>query len=215
MANCECAHRPTPPEPVEVWIAASAPVAIERAARLGDGWLAAPGLTKAQAQESLAHYIACCAKHGRAVGVKAIRRDVYVGESAARSRSHWRRCDQSWLSRFCARCHRRGRRGQCGRRLSGICRYGLYRHYHPQFGVGTRKGAGVHCAVDRGESTHENHQYRNSARRRRLATVDLCQDGDRCGHTAGVSAAMAATLWHCRHGQRSGAAADWRRPARL
>ena len=80
----ENAHiAPTPPEPVEVWIAASAPVAIERAARLGDGWLAAPGLTKAQAKESLAHYIECCAKHGRAPGVKAIRRDVYVGESAA------------------------------------------------------------------------------------------------------------------------------------
>ncbi|MEZ4712078.1 MAG: LLM class flavin-dependent oxidoreductase [Caldilineaceae bacterium] len=80
----ENAHiAPTPPEPVEVWIAASAPVAIERAARLGDGWLAAPGLTKAQAKESLAHYIACCAEHDRAVGVKAIRRDVYVGANAA------------------------------------------------------------------------------------------------------------------------------------
>lgn len=80
----ENAHiAPTPPVPVEVWIAASAPVAIERAARLGDGWLAAPGLTRAEAKTSLEHYIACCAKHGREVGVKAIRRDIYVGENAA------------------------------------------------------------------------------------------------------------------------------------
>ena len=32
-------------EPVEVWIGASAPPAIDRAARLGDGWIASPGLT--------------------------------------------------------------------------------------------------------------------------------------------------------------------------
>jgi alkanesulfonate monooxygenase SsuD/methylene tetrahydromethanopterin reductase-like flavin-dependent oxidoreductase (luciferase family) len=74
---------PTPPEPIEVWIAGSAPVAIERAARLGDGWLAAPGLTPAEAHESLDHYLAMCAKHGREPGVRAIRRDVYVGATQA------------------------------------------------------------------------------------------------------------------------------------
>ena len=74
---------PTPPEPVEVWIAASAKPAIERAARLGDGWLAAPGLSPAEAEESLAYYRECCARHGRKVGVTAIRRDIYVGADAA------------------------------------------------------------------------------------------------------------------------------------
>lgn len=78
---------PTPPDPVEVWIAASAKPAIERAARLGDGWLGAPGLTPAEAQESLAYYIDSCAKHGREPGVKAIRRDIYVGENQADARA--------------------------------------------------------------------------------------------------------------------------------
>lgn len=74
---------PTPPNPIEVWIAASAKPAIERAARLGDGWLAAPGVTRAEARQSLDYYLECCAKHGRKAGVTAIRRDIYVGENAA------------------------------------------------------------------------------------------------------------------------------------
>ena len=78
---------PTPPEPIEVWIAASAKPAIERAARLGDGWLAAPGVTLAEARESLDYYRECCAKQNRAPGVTAIRRDIYVGESAAEAQA--------------------------------------------------------------------------------------------------------------------------------
>ena len=74
---------PRPPEPVEVWIGASAPPAIDRAARLGDGWLAAPGLTPAEAAEQLDRYREACGRHGRQVGVCAIRRDIYVGETAA------------------------------------------------------------------------------------------------------------------------------------
>jgi len=74
---------PTPPQPIEVWIAASAEPAIERAARLGDGWLAAPGLTRAEAKTSLAYYLVCCAQQERAPGITAIRRDIYVGENPA------------------------------------------------------------------------------------------------------------------------------------
>lgn len=74
---------PTPPGPIEVWVAAQAAPAIERAARLGDGWIAAPGLTPAQAKESLARYQEDCSVHGRAPGVCAIRRDIYVGETQA------------------------------------------------------------------------------------------------------------------------------------
>lgn len=74
--------RPLPPEPVEVWIGATARAAIDRAARLGDGWLASPHLPVAEAGRQLAYYAERCAAHGRPTGVAAIRRDVYVGASA-------------------------------------------------------------------------------------------------------------------------------------
>ncbi len=73
---------PRPPEPVEVWIGASAPPAIDRAARLGDGWLAAPGLAPAEAVDQLGLYREACERHNCPVGVCAIRRDIYVGETA-------------------------------------------------------------------------------------------------------------------------------------
>ncbi|HEU5319682.1 MAG TPA: LLM class flavin-dependent oxidoreductase [Methylomirabilota bacterium] len=72
-----------PAEPVEVWIGAAADAALDRAARLGDGWLASPGLTAADAKAQLATYLARCAVHGRTPTAVAIRRDVYVGDSRA------------------------------------------------------------------------------------------------------------------------------------
>jgi alkanesulfonate monooxygenase SsuD/methylene tetrahydromethanopterin reductase-like flavin-dependent oxidoreductase (luciferase family) len=74
---------PIPPEPVEYWIAASAPVAIERAARLADGWLAAPGATPSEAWEQKATYWSASVAAGTTPAAIAIRRDIYVGESAA------------------------------------------------------------------------------------------------------------------------------------
>ncbi|HJZ70391.1 MAG TPA: LLM class flavin-dependent oxidoreductase, partial [Vicinamibacterales bacterium] len=70
-----------PAEPVEVWIGATAPPAIDRAAQLGDGWLASPGLTIDIAREKIAYYRDRCKAHGRTPTAIAIRRDVYVGES--------------------------------------------------------------------------------------------------------------------------------------
>ncbi len=78
----ESAHiAPTPPAKIEVWIAAQAEPAIERAARLGDGWIAAPGLAPTQAKRDLERYVEYCAAQGRAPGTCAIRRDIYVGEN--------------------------------------------------------------------------------------------------------------------------------------
>jgi alkanesulfonate monooxygenase SsuD/methylene tetrahydromethanopterin reductase-like flavin-dependent oxidoreductase (luciferase family) len=74
---------PRPAEPVEYWIGASARVSIDRAARIADGWLASPGLTIDKAREQAAWYLDSCAKYGRKPTAVAIRRDVYVGESAA------------------------------------------------------------------------------------------------------------------------------------
>ena len=81
---------PLPPEPVDVWIGASAPAAIDRAARLGDGWIAAPGLTPAEAARQIEEYRSCCHAHGRPVGVTAIRRDIHVGVDPTKA---WRVAD--------------------------------------------------------------------------------------------------------------------------
>ena len=72
---------PRPPEPVPVWIGASAEPAIDRAARLGDGWLASPELSLERAREQARFYRERCRAYGRTPTAVAIRRDIYVGES--------------------------------------------------------------------------------------------------------------------------------------
>ena len=70
---------PVPDQPVEVWVAAHARAAIERAARIGDGWLASPDLAPDRAKERLAIYSEACDQYQRPVGVKALRRDIFIG----------------------------------------------------------------------------------------------------------------------------------------
>jgi alkanesulfonate monooxygenase SsuD/methylene tetrahydromethanopterin reductase-like flavin-dependent oxidoreductase (luciferase family) len=72
-----------PAEPVAVWIGASAPPAIDRAARIGDGWIASPGLTTEEARSQADFYRERCAAYGRQPAAIALRRDIYVGQSSA------------------------------------------------------------------------------------------------------------------------------------
>jgi alkanesulfonate monooxygenase SsuD/methylene tetrahydromethanopterin reductase-like flavin-dependent oxidoreductase (luciferase family) len=71
-----------PAEPVEYWIGASAAPAIDRAARIADGFLASPGQVFEAARAQAELYLERCAKHGRAPTAVAVRRDIYVGASA-------------------------------------------------------------------------------------------------------------------------------------
>jgi alkanesulfonate monooxygenase SsuD/methylene tetrahydromethanopterin reductase-like flavin-dependent oxidoreductase (luciferase family) len=70
---------PTPPEPVEVWIGGTAEPAVDRAARLGDGFLADAHLTPEQARTTIERYRERCEVHGRTPSAVAIRRDIHVG----------------------------------------------------------------------------------------------------------------------------------------
>jgi alkanesulfonate monooxygenase SsuD/methylene tetrahydromethanopterin reductase-like flavin-dependent oxidoreductase (luciferase family) len=73
---------PVTPEPLEVWIGASADAAIDRAARLGDGWLANADGVPSAVREQASLYLERSAEHGRVPRAVAIRRDVHVGATA-------------------------------------------------------------------------------------------------------------------------------------
>jgi alkanesulfonate monooxygenase SsuD/methylene tetrahydromethanopterin reductase-like flavin-dependent oxidoreductase (luciferase family) len=72
---------PQPPEPVDIWIGGSVEASIDRAARLGDAWLAGPELTPDAAARFARYYLERCQAHGRQPAAIAIRRDIYVGEN--------------------------------------------------------------------------------------------------------------------------------------
>ena len=74
---------PRPAEPVEVWIGGSVEASIDRAARLGDGWLAGPELSADLAAKWVAHYRERCEVHDREPSAIAIRRDIFVAATDA------------------------------------------------------------------------------------------------------------------------------------
>jgi alkanesulfonate monooxygenase SsuD/methylene tetrahydromethanopterin reductase-like flavin-dependent oxidoreductase (luciferase family) len=74
---------PIPPERLEVWIGGHADAAVDRAARLGDGWLVGPEASFDEARELLTRYRDACARHDREPTAVAIRRDIHVGADDA------------------------------------------------------------------------------------------------------------------------------------
>src|SRR6267154_4828241 len=72
VAEASLALRPAGPG--EVWIGASAPPAIDRTARLAEGWVASPGLTHEEARSQADLYCECCAAYGRQPGAIVLRR---------------------------------------------------------------------------------------------------------------------------------------------
>lgn len=74
---------PIPAEPIEVWIGGHVRAAVDRAARLGDGWIVGPDLSVERAFELIAYYQERCAHHVKKPGAIVIRRDVHVGRDQA------------------------------------------------------------------------------------------------------------------------------------
>jgi alkanesulfonate monooxygenase SsuD/methylene tetrahydromethanopterin reductase-like flavin-dependent oxidoreductase (luciferase family) len=85
IADARLALRPA--EPVAVWIGASALPAIDRAARLAEGWIGSPGLTPEEARVQAEFYRERCAVYGKGPGAVVLRRDVYVGESESEAQA--------------------------------------------------------------------------------------------------------------------------------
>ncbi len=78
----EARINPRPHEPVEVWVGATATPAINRTARVAEGWLAGPNLNLAQASDQLNQYRQACAEHAREPSAVGIRRDIYIGATS-------------------------------------------------------------------------------------------------------------------------------------
>lgn len=74
---------PRPPRRLEWWIGAHTEPALDRAARLGDGWYGDAGLERATARDQLAGYRAACERHGREPGRTIIRKDVLIADDDA------------------------------------------------------------------------------------------------------------------------------------
>jgi len=85
VAEASLALRPA--ESVEVWIGASAAPAIDRAARLAEGWIASPGLTHEEARAQANLYRERCAAYGKQPGAVVLRRDIYVGDSSSEAQA--------------------------------------------------------------------------------------------------------------------------------
>ncbi|HKY76379.1 MAG TPA: LLM class flavin-dependent oxidoreductase, partial [Acidimicrobiia bacterium] len=77
---------PVPAGGFEVWIGGHAPPAIDRAARLGEGWISAPWASDEEAAEMAAVHRKACEEYGRPPKAVVLRRDVHVGGDEAEAR---------------------------------------------------------------------------------------------------------------------------------
>jgi alkanesulfonate monooxygenase SsuD/methylene tetrahydromethanopterin reductase-like flavin-dependent oxidoreductase (luciferase family) len=73
---------PVPVDNVDIWVGSVVDKAIERTARIAEGWLASPSLSPADSGEAIDRYMEYCAKYDRVPTAKAIRRDIFVGSSS-------------------------------------------------------------------------------------------------------------------------------------
>jgi alkanesulfonate monooxygenase SsuD/methylene tetrahydromethanopterin reductase-like flavin-dependent oxidoreductase (luciferase family) len=78
---------PVPPQPLEIWIGAASPRAVDRAARLADAFLIGPEATPADVTALVQSYRDACARHDREPARIAVRRDVHVGATDAEAAS--------------------------------------------------------------------------------------------------------------------------------
>lgn len=78
---------PLPRHPTEIWIAGTNDITIERAGRLGDGWLTAQNATDAELVEQLDRYHRTASAHGRPVR-PVLRRDIHLAATDAEARAH-------------------------------------------------------------------------------------------------------------------------------
>jgi alkanesulfonate monooxygenase SsuD/methylene tetrahydromethanopterin reductase-like flavin-dependent oxidoreductase (luciferase family) len=93
-------HQPLgllPPESVQLWMGATADRALDRAARLGDGWIAPSGITRAEAVSFAACYLRARQQHGTGAATLAIRRDIYI---AASPDAAWRARNELPMPRY-------------------------------------------------------------------------------------------------------------------
>ena len=65
----------------------SSDLAIDRAARLSEGWIASPGLTPEEARVQADLYRERSAACGRQPGAIVLRRDIYVGDSSSEAQA--------------------------------------------------------------------------------------------------------------------------------
>src|ERR1700720_612950 len=87
IAEASLAQRQT--EPVEGWIGARPPPAIDRAARLSEGWIASPSLTPEEARAQADLYRERCAAYGKEPGAVVFGRDIFVGGRWAGAQAGW------------------------------------------------------------------------------------------------------------------------------